>query len=178
MTDLLRKYSKRKHGWKVEFILDEDKKILEGGVFVVKDKAKFIIKNPEPKELEKQVTAFIKNREEKDMETFAREKLLFAGFVKTLRSQSQYFVGFLTNEAKHKLTLFNNHSDKMVKSLGNDYEVILGKEKYDQLMDSFEDMNFTVFTKLRDAILEGKAEKFMEYVNNFDKSEVEDGCEG
>ncbi|MHA2009946.1 MAG: hypothetical protein ACW980_21745 [Promethearchaeota archaeon] len=178
MTNLLYKYSKRKHGWRVRFLLGEDgKNPITNKLMIINGMgAEYLIEVPEgtPEDkvghyLEDLTTKFLKDVEERDMLHIARESLMFAVFAKAIRSQSQQFVGLLTKDKKHDLQMFNNHVDKMTRSLEVNFGNLIGKEQTDKFLEDMEDVVFNVFLKFKDVIDTGRLEEFEKYVQTFDK---------
>ena len=116
MTNLLYKYSQRKRGWRVRFLLGPDgKKPIQGKLMIVNGHgAEYLIQvedgTPEDKVdhyLEDLTTKFLKDVEERDLLFVSRESLMFMVFAQVIRSQSQQFVGYLTHEKKKQIKIFN-----------------------------------------------------------------------
>jgi len=175
MTNLLRSYSSRKTGWRVKFLIKEgSKEIIEDRVMIINSQgAEYLIEpdttDPEKilHSLEARVTKTLKDLEERDMMYMLRESLIFAVFARAIRSQSQCFVNLLVRDKKHDLQMFNNHVDKMIRSLEINYELLLGKEQADMFLDEHEDVVMDVFSKFKVAIDEGKLKEFVDHVKGF-----------
>lgn len=175
MTNLLRSYANRKSGWRVAFLSHEGN-IVEDRVMVVNGygseyliEADSGIKEEEKRlhNLELKVTKTLQEMEEKDMIYMLQESLMFAVFARAIRSQSQSFVNLLVREKKHDLQMFNNHVEKMVRSLEINYKKLLGEDQIDLFLDEQEDIVFQVFGKFKSAIAAGQLEEFIDYVNSF-----------
>lgn len=178
MTNLLYKYSRRKHGWRVRFLMTEDgKNPIKDRVMVINGYgAEYMVEvqpgTPEdkiPHHLEDLTTKLLKDLEERDLLHVSRESLMFAVFAKVIRSQSQQFVGLLVQEKKRDLQMFNNHVDKMVRSLEGNYKTLLGEEQVEQFLGDLEDVVFDVFLKFKEVIDTGRLEDFQNYVKAFDE---------
>jgi hypothetical protein len=174
MTNLLRKYSKRKHGWRVVFMWDKDKKIVEDTVLVSNGRGvEYAIAVDEDVDeetklhwLENRVTKTIKELEEKDMIYVARESLMFGVFAKVIQSQTQCFVDFLTKDKKYDFNMYVSHTDKMARML-KEYYAVFGKENVDAISESLEDITFDVFSNFKKAVEDGRLEEFSAYVKGF-----------
>ena len=181
MTNLLRKYASRKAGWKVRFMITEDGKVVEDKVIITNGRgADYIIVPDENLEgdvllhdLERKATAKIKEMEEKDLMYVSRETLMFAVLARAIRSQSQCFIGLLTHDKKYDLNLYVNHTDKMTKSLDENYKGILTPEVYNRFTDDMEDVVFDIFNGLKDSFSKGDILAFRDHVKNF-RSEKSD----
>lgn len=176
MTNLLYKYSKRKSGWRVKFLLGKDgKNPIKGKLMIVNGYgAEYLIQvekgTPKGKVdhfLEDLTTKFLKDVEERDLLFVSRESLMFMVFAKVIRSQSQQFVSYLTHDKKHDLQMFNNHVDKMVRSLESNYSSMLGKDQIEQFSEDMEDLVFDTFLKFKECTDTGKIDEFRNYMKSF-----------
>lgn len=175
MTNLLRTYSKRKSGWRVKFLMEKGTtNVLQDRVMIINGMgAEYLIEagtdNPDKigHYLEDRATKAIKQLEEKDLIFTSQEALLFAVFARAIRSQSQCFVNMLVREKKHDLQMFNNHVDKMVRSLEINYEKLLGKEQAQLFLDEQEDVVYDMFSGYKTAILNGELRQFVDYIKAF-----------
>jgi hypothetical protein len=176
MTNLLHKYSNRKHGWRVKFLFDKKEQLIEDKVMVINGiGGEYMIGveegTPEdliPHHLEDMVTKFLKDVEEKDMIYLAKESLMFTVLSKALRTQSQLFAPLLVRDKKHNLQMFNNHADKMVKSLKENFHSLIGEEQTEKFIEDMEQVVFNVFMKFKEVGETGRLADFQTYVMAFD----------
>ncbi len=175
MTNLLYKYSKRTRGWRVKFLMGKDDKPIEGKVMIINGMgAEYLIEvekdTPEDMvghHLEDLVTKFLKDVEEKDIMYVSRETLMFMVFAQVIRAQSQCFVSYLTKDKKHDLQMFNNHVDKMVRSLESNYTELIGGDQIEKFSEVMGDVVFDVFLKFKEMAEVGKLDEFRNYVTAF-----------
>lgn len=176
MTNLLHKYAKRKHGWRVKFLFDDDDNLIPDKVMVINGiGGEYLIGveegTPEdlvPHHLEDLVTKFLRDVEEKDMIYVAKESLMFTVIAKALRTQSQLFAPLLVRDKKHNLQMFNNHADKMVKSLRENFHTLIGEEQTEKFIEDMEQVVFNVFMKFKEVGENGRLADFQTYVMAFD----------
>ena len=175
MTNLLHKYSKRKTGWRVKFLFDDSGKPINDKVMVINGLGnEYLIATedgtPDDKVghfLEDLVTKFLKDVEEKDLIFVSKETLMFMVFAKVIRTQSQLFIGYLTKDKKHDLQLFNNHVDKMVKSLESNYMNMLGKEQVELFSKEMEGVVIDLFSVFKDSLDNGSILGLMNHVKEY-----------
>lgn len=177
MTNLLRSYSNRKQGWRVKFLIEKGtNNVIQDRVMIINGHGAEYLIEPETDDpdkllplLEARVTKTIRELEERDILYITQQQLIFAVFARAIRSQSQCFVNLLAREKKHDLQMFNNHVDKMVRSLEIDFEKLIGKEQSELFMDEQEDVVLDVFSQFKAASETGRLKEFVEYVKDFGK---------
>lgn len=181
MTNLLYKYSQRKHGWRVAFLLGEDgKKPIRGKLMVINDRgAEFLIEVPKgtskqkkDQVLEEMTAKFIIDNEESDMMFMTRESLMFAVFARVIRTQSAHFVGYLRQEKKQDLQIFNDRVDMMLRTLEINYKDMLGKEQTELFLTEMEELVMEVFSIFKGAVDTGKLEEIRNHIKSFNTEKV------
>jgi ssRNA-specific RNase YbeY (16S rRNA maturation enzyme) len=175
MTNLLHKYSKRKDGWRVKFLFTKDDKVIQNSVYVINNtSAEYLVTvdegTPEdkvPHHLENKVVKLINKLENRDRELVTRESLMFGILAKTLRAQSQFFVGFVSKEEKQKLNDFNRRCDRMANTLTKPYQKLIGKEQLEALEGDMGEAIYRVYDAFRYSIETGKQNDFMKMIESY-----------